>query len=42
MFWLSLAASALALVAIAVLRDVPLRGGHQDKANEGGDLVAVA
>jgi EmrB/QacA subfamily drug resistance transporter len=42
MFWLSLAASALALVAIAVLRDVPLRGGHQDKPSEGGDLVAVA
>jgi EmrB/QacA subfamily drug resistance transporter len=42
MFWLSLAASALALVAIAVLRDVPLRGGHQDQAGDGADLVAVA
>ena len=39
-FWLSLAASALALVAIVVLRDVPLRGGRQER--DAGDMVAVA
>jgi EmrB/QacA subfamily drug resistance transporter len=42
MFWLSLAAAALALVAVAVLREVPLRGGRSDRASDDGDLVAVA
>jgi MFS family permease len=40
-FWLSLAASALALVAIVVLREVPLRGGRQG-AGDASDMVAVA
>ncbi|TME00144.1 MAG: MFS transporter [Chloroflexi bacterium] len=42
MFWLSLAASALALVAIVVLRDVPLRGGRHGTERDPGDMVAVA
>src|SRR5205807_888989 len=37
MFWLSLAASALALVAIVVLRDVPLRGGRHGSERDPGD-----
>jgi hypothetical protein len=42
MFWLSLAASALALVAIVALREVPLRGGSHGESGDAGDLVAVA
>jgi hypothetical protein len=42
MFWLSLAAAALALVAIVVLREVPLHGGRSSRSTDDGDLVAVA
>jgi EmrB/QacA subfamily drug resistance transporter len=42
LFWLSLAASALALVAVLALREVPLRGGRRGEEPDGGDLVAVA
>jgi hypothetical protein len=42
MFWLSLAAAALALAAIVVLREVPLHGGRSGRSTDGVDLVAVA
>jgi hypothetical protein len=41
LFWLSLAASALALVAIVLVREVPLRGGSRDDAGEAGDLAVA-
>jgi len=41
LFWLSLAASALALVAIVLVREVPLRGGQRGEAGEAGDLAVA-
>lgn len=42
LFWLSLAASAVALVAIVLLREVPLRGGQRDGSADTETFVAVA